>query len=191
MTKRFTSIILTAVLCVSLCACSAEDDKSTNTQGDNSAKAMSSVSSFPDTMPEFSVTDLDGNTVTNDIFSQVDLTVVNFWGTFCGPCISEMPELGEWSKSMPDNVQIIGIITDVESEDSQEYADAQHFIEQTGASYVHLPVSGDFSELLEHIVGVPTTIFVDKEGNIVGDPIIGVHVEGYKNFVEDYLNGQQ
>lgn len=191
MTKRFTSIFLTAVLCVSLCACSTEDDKSTNTQGDNSAKAMSSVSSFPDTMPEFSVTDLDGNTVTNDIFSQVDLTVVNFWGTFCGPCISEMPELGEWSKSMPDNVQMIGIITDVESEDSQEYADAQHFIEQTGANYVHLPVSGDFSELLEHIVGVPTTIFVDKEGNIVGDPIIGVNVEGYKNFVEEYLDGQQ
>ena len=48
--------------------------------------------------------------VTNDIFSQADLTVVNFWGTFCNPCIDEMPELAKWNEEMPDNVQMLGVI---------------------------------------------------------------------------------
>ena len=61
---------------------------------------------------------LEGNTVTNDILSQADLTVVNFWGTFCNPCINEMPELAKWNEEMPDNVQMLGAIVDVETVDS-------------------------------------------------------------------------
>lgn len=58
-------------------------------------------------MPAFEVTDLEGNPVgeSNSIFENTDITVVNCWGTFCTPCIDEMPELEEWTKEMPDNVQ--------------------------------------------------------------------------------------
>lgn len=37
---------------------------------------------FPSRMPSFTAKDLDGNTVTQDIFGEKDLTVVNIWGTF-------------------------------------------------------------------------------------------------------------
>ena len=46
--------------------------------------------------------DLDGETVTNDLFAEKDLTVLNVWGTFCGPCVAEMPELGDWAEELPD-----------------------------------------------------------------------------------------
>lgn len=91
---------------------------------------MGNNASFPSAVNVFSTTDLEGNTVTNDIFSQADLTVVNFWGTFCNPCINEMPELAKWNEEMPDNVQMLGTIVDVETVDSDEYALAQQIVEK-------------------------------------------------------------
>lgn len=147
---------------------------------------------LPSVMPAFETKDLQGNTVTNDIFSQKDLTVVNVWGTFCSPCIEEMPELGKWAKEMPDNVQIIGLIQDVADENDAKYLDlANQIVKKAGAGYTQLIAGGNnFSDLMSGIIGVPTTFFVDKNGNIVGEPIVGADVEGYKQFVEDYFNGQ-
>ena len=62
----------------------------------------------------FETVTLEGETVTQEIFAEADLNMVNIWGTFCGPCIREMPELGELSDEYADKgVQIIGMLTDV------------------------------------------------------------------------------
>ncbi len=141
--------------------------------------------------PAFTATDLDGNTVTESIFTEKDLTVLNIWGTFCGPCIGEMPELGEWAKEMPDNVQIVGLIIDINGEEDTEHRDlAIEITEKAGTEFTNLIANMDFAPILKDVVGVPTTLFIDKDGNIVGDPIVGANVDGYKTFVEDYLNGQ-
>lgn len=76
---------------------------------------------LPDKIPAFKAKDLDGNEVTDSIFKEKDLTVVNIWGTFCTPCVEEMPELGEWAKEMPDNVQIVGLVCDIESDNDETH----------------------------------------------------------------------
>lgn len=140
-------------------------------------------------MPEFSTKDLDGNTVTESIFAEKDLTVVNIWGTFCNPCIGEMPALGEWAGELPDNVQLVGLISDFSGEDDTEHHDlAVSIMEMAGADFLQIIANQDFTPLMKDIVGVPTTMFVDREGNIVGEPILGANVEGYKEFVEEYLD---
>lgn len=142
-------------------------------------------------MPSFTAKDLDGNTVTEDIFGEKDLTVLNIWGTFCGPCIGEMPELGEWAKEMPDNVQIVGLIIDIAGDEDTEHHDlAVDIVQKADAEFTHLIANSDFAEILKDVFGVPTTIFVDKDGNIVGDSVIGADVAAYKKFVEDYLDAQ-
>lgn len=142
-------------------------------------------------MPLFTTKDLKGNTVTESIFKEKDLTVVNIWGTFCGPCIEEMPELAEWSKEIPSNVQIIGLVCDIEGEDDQEHKDkAVEIMEKAGADFTNIIPGSEFSTLLGGVAGVPTTIFVDKEGNITGKPIVGANVPAYKKFVEDYISGK-
>lgn len=142
-------------------------------------------------MPAFTAKDLDGNTVTESIFSDKDLTVVNIWGTFCGPCIREMPELGTWAKDMPDNVQLIGLVVDIAGDEDTEHHDlAVSIMQNADADFTQLVANQDFADILKDVYGVPTTMFVDKDGNIVGDPIIGANVDGYKEFVEDYLNEQ-
>ena len=145
----------------------------------------------PDAFPAFETVDLAGNTVTNEIFSTKDLTVVNLWGTYCGPCINEMPELAEWSASMPENMQLIGLVSDLYSADDAETLElAQAICEATGAEvYTSLVANEYFTDLLSGVVGVPTTFFVDSTGAIVGDPIVGANVPGCKAAVEELLSG--
>lgn len=194
--KRVISILFIVVLCLGMWACSPAEDKGTDSvnalkepadETENEPEILSSQ----DLMPEFSVSDLEGNTVTNDIFTQADLTVVNFWATYCNPCINEMPELGKWAEEMPEQVQIIGIIVDAGSAETDEAVMARQIVEMTGADYPQLIAAAEFDDIMQTIVGVPTTFFVDKTGNIVMDPIIGADVDGYKRSVEEYLNGQE
>ncbi|MDO4509941.1 MAG: TlpA disulfide reductase family protein [Lachnospiraceae bacterium] len=141
------------------------------------------------TFSEFVTYDIDGNEVTESIFANKDLTVVNIWGTFCGPCINEMPELGAWEKELPDNVQIVGLIVDISSTDNEtQIAAAKQITEKADVGFVNLiGGNGAFDELISSIVGVPTTIFVDKSGNIVGEIIVGADVDRYKSFVNKYV----
>lgn len=183
--KKISLLYLLLMLCLCMCACSQKEEGEKATE----ESAPETSSSSEEDILKFSSVDLEGNTVTEDIFSNADLTVVNFWATFCGPCINEMPELAEWSEAMPDNVQIIGIISDVQSEDSEEYALAKEIADKTGVTYVNLAATKEFNGILQKIVGVPTTYFVDKSGKFVGNPIVGADVAGYKNFVEGYLDG--
>lgn len=138
---------------------------------------------------EFTTNDIDGNEVTESIFANKDLTVVNIWGTFCGPCINEMPELGAWEKELPDNVQIVGLIVDISSTDNEtQIAAAKQITEKADVGFVNLiGGNGAFDELIGSIVGVPTTIFVDKSGNIVGEIVVGADVDRYKSFVNKYI----
>lgn len=138
---------------------------------------------------EFTTNDIDGNEVTESIFANKDLTVVNIWGTFCGPCINEMPELGAWEKELPDNVQIVGLIVDISSTDDEtQIAAAKQITEKADVGFVNLiGGNGAFDELIGSIVGVPTTIFVDKSGNIIGEIIVGADVDRYKSFVNKYV----
>ncbi|RDU23864.1 TlpA family protein disulfide reductase [Anaerosacchariphilus polymeriproducens] len=151
----------------------------------------SNETKLPTKMPSFTTKDLKGNKITNSIFAEKDLTVVNVWGTFCGPCMDEMPELGEWAKDLPENVQIVGLVADIDEENDKEYQEkkelAEKIVTKANADFVQLIGNKDLKGFLSGIVGVPTTFFVDKEGNIVGEPIVGADVEGYKKFVEDYL----
>lgn len=141
------------------------------------------------TFSEFVTYDIDGNEVTESIFANKDLTVVNIWGTFCGPCINEMPELGAWEKELTDNVQIVGLIVDISSTDNEtQIAAAKQITEKADVGFVNLiGGNGAFDELIGSIVGVPTTIFVDKSGNIVGEIIVGADVDRYKSFVNKYI----
>lgn len=116
----------------------------------------------------FETTDMDGNTVTADVFSQSKLSMVNVWATYCGPCLNEMPSLGELAAEYePEEFQIIGIVSDVMEGDDQSYVES--LIEETGADYTHLLLNESlYYALLTDVSVVPTTFFVDQEGTVLG-----------------------
>ena len=180
--NRIVCIVFLLALFTSLVACGS--DKTSENIAANQA-----TEEVYGTFSEFVTYDIDGNEVTESIFANKDLTVVNIWGTFCGPCINEMPELGAWEKELPDNVQIVGLIVDISSmDDETQIAAAKQITEKADAGFVNLiGGNGAFNELMASIVGVPTTIFVDKSGNIVGEIIVGADVDRYKSFVNKYI----
>ena len=192
--KKISALCLAGMLCLGLWACSSSEDSSSegssSSDSSGTTKQESSENGFPVNMPEFSTTDMDGNKVTNNIFADYDLTVVNFWATYCNPCIDELPELAEWKKELPDNVNLIGLLVDVDEKGSDQYKLAEKIIKETGADYQHLLATEEFDDLISELVGVPTTFFVDSTGKIIGEPFAGADVDAYKQTVEDYLNGK-
>ncbi|NCE73863.1 TlpA family protein disulfide reductase [Anaerotruncus sp. X29] len=135
------------------------------------------------TLKNFKTTDLDGNEVTQEIFSNADLTMINIWATYCNPCLGEMPDLGVLAEEYADQgVQIIGILMDVYDQNwnvVQSQVDlAKEIIQETGADYLHLMPSTDLIYAkLRYVQAVPETIFVDKEGNLVGEPHLGARTK--------------
>ena len=123
----------------------------------------------------FSATDLNGNTVTSDVLKNAKLTMVNVWGTYCGPCINEMPVLQELAVELKDKgFQIIGIVSDATEGDEDTLASAKEIVAGAGSTYVHLIPDSVLSEnVIANIYAVPTTVFVDAQGNILDTPTVG------------------
>lgn len=72
----------------------------------------------------FEGTDLEGNTVSQDVFTQSKLTMVNVWATYCDPCLREMPGLAELAAEYDGSeFQIIGIVSDVWEGEDQSLAE--------------------------------------------------------------------
>ena len=209
--KKISIFCLTGMLALGLWACSSSKDGSADSSTSETAKIKDSSeegsktekntgnsseeqeigeNGFPVNMPQFTTKDMDGNKVTNDIFADYDRTVVNFWATYCNPCIDELPELAEWKKELPNNVNLIGLLVDVDEKGSDQYKLAEKIIKETGADYQHLIATEEFDDLISDLVGVPTTFFVDSTGKIIGEPFAGADVDAYKQTVEDYLNGK-
>ena len=120
----------------------------------------------------FEGTDIEGNVVTSEIFSQSKLTMVNVWATYCNPCLSEMPGLGELAGEFDEEeFRIIGIISDVVEGEEQELA--EDLIDRTQAGYTHLLLNESiYNALLTDVAAVPTTFFIDENG-VVLDTVVG------------------
>lgn len=140
-------------------------------------------------IPAFETENVNGDKVTNEIFADKDVTMINFWGTFCGPCIEEMPELQALSEKLPENAQIIGVLEDVSLSDKSCLQDGLDIIEDTGVTYENLLLNDSLEKFAGISQFVPTTVFVDSEGNLIGHVVIGGYVNTYIANFEDLLDG--
>ena len=165
--KNFALILTLLLMTAALCAC-----------------GFGGSSDGTDSIPAFSSFDLEGNEVDSSIFENADITVVNVWGTFCDPCIDEMPEMAEWDEELPDNVQIVGIVSDSYEIGDEEYTAAQKIVANADVKYTNVIAAGELKEYMNKVRLFPTTLFVDKNGKFVHDPFVGADVGGYKDVVE-------
>ena len=131
--------------------------------------------------PAFEGKDLDGNTVKSDeLFSANAVTVVNFWFTTCGPCVGELAELDALNNELAEKGgTLIGINAFTLDGNETAISEAKDVLMKKGASYknVYFDSGSDAGKFVEKVYAYPTTYVVDRNGNIVGDPIVGAITE--------------
>ena len=157
-----------------------------STDGDMSMPAGSDTSTPPDDgsmqkFPAFEGKDLDGNTVKSDeLFSANAVTVVNFWFTTCNPCVGELAELDALNKELAEKGgSLIGVNTFTLDGDEAAISEAKDVLAKKGATYqnVYFDSDGEAGKFTTNIFAYPTTYVVDRNGNIVGEPIVGAITE--------------
>ena len=157
-----------------------------STDGDMSVPAGSDMTTPPDDgsmqkFPAFEGKDLDGNTVkSSELFSKNAVTVVNFWFTTCNPCVGELSELDALNKELAEKGgALIGVNTFTLDGDETAISEAKDVLAKKGATYqnVYFDSNGEAGKFTTNIFAYPTTYVVDRNGNIVGDPIVGAITE--------------
>lgn len=137
--------------------------------------------------------DINGKEFSKKDFADYDLTMVNVFATWCGPCIKEIPDLAVLQKEMQKRgVNIVGIVTDAvddQGENKEAIEKAKALQEKTKAAYPFLlPEKTNFNGRLTGIQALPETFFVDKNGKIVGDTYSGARdLESWKKIIETEL----
>ena len=154
--------------------------------GDMSVPAGSDMTTPPDDgsmqkFPSFEGKDLDGNEVKSDeMFSANAVTVVNFWFTTCNPCVGELSELDALNKELAKKGgALIGVNTFTLDGDEAAISEAKDVLAKKGATYqnVYFDSDGEAGKFTTNIFAYPTTYVVDRNGNIVGEPIVGAITE--------------
>lgn len=144
---------------------------------------------------EFSLEDINGEVYTQEMFAEYDLTMVNVFATWCSPCVKEIPDLEKLHQEMGERgVNIAGIVLDTVDgsgkKDEEGVEKAKLLAEKTGATYPFLiPDEGNLNGIISGVSAVPTTFFVDKEGNIVGEIYTGARsFQDWKSIAEGVMN---
>ena len=151
--------------------------KMDNQSGADKMAEQGSMQKFP----AFEGKDLDGNAVKSDeLFSGNAVTVVNFWFTTCNPCVGELAELDALNKELAEKGgALIGVNTFTLGGDEAAISEAKDVLAKKGVTYqnVYFDSDGEAGKFAANIFAYPTTYVVDRNGNIVGDPIVGAITE--------------
>jgi len=133
----------------------------------------------------FETTDLDGNPVkSEEIFQQNEITMLNIWATWCGPCVDELDDLGELNGRLKDlNCGVVGLLYDAEDEGAVEKGKA--LLAENHADYLNLMPPKGFDDMVE-ITSFPTSLMVDRSGTVVAS-FLAKNLEAYEPMIRNLL----
>ena len=191
--KKTIVLTLTLILALSLLTACEEDNPlkhcvvsrrvEKSTEKNRKEEEKKAENALPD-LHAFTAQTLDGGTFSEKDLAAKDLTVINIWQTTCPPCIEEMPELASLAASLPDNVSLITWCLD--GLDEKETVD--EIMKESGfANPTVISGDGDLTQLYRALMYTPTTVALDADGNMVGEPLIGSPKDA-KEAYKDYIN---
>ena len=134
----------------------------------------------------FETMDLDGNPVdSEELFARHEITVVNLWASWCGPCINELQELEKINGRISElDCAVIGILTDGDTEKARKKA--EKILQEKGVTYTVLMPPENLGDFFAG-GSIPATYFVGRNGEILGDEIRGAYVDRYEKTLKEYL----
>ena len=170
---------------------SGAKDNSSNSATDNVANDSEENAAEEKYFVAFEATTTEGEAWNSDKLANSKLTMINVWGTYCNPCLSEMPDLGELASEYDSTeFQIVGVVSDVMEGDSRENIDyAKQLITETKANYPHLLLNESlYMSFVGAVSAVPTTLFVRQDGSMVGYLTGAMAKEDWKSLIDELLS---
>lgn len=193
MKKKILILGMALMLAAGISACNASSKTSsseaTTTESKQAdAKAEDSKQAESDKedkkFPEFTAKTVSGEDISSDLFKESKLTVVNVWGSWCGPCVQEIPELQKLYESMKDkDVNVIGLAQDA----GTDLDAVKEIIDKNKVTYQNIVPEGATEDFVMSLMAFPTTFFVDSDRNIVGVIQGGRNLEAFTAAVEGVL----
>ena len=193
MKKKILILGMALMMAAGISACNASSKTSsteaTTTESKQAdAKAEDSKQAESDKedkkFPEFSAKTVSGEDISSDVFKDSKLTVVNVWGSWCGPCVQEIPELQKLYESMKDkDVNVIGLAQDA----GTDLDAVKEIIDKNKVTYQNIVPEGATEDFVMSLMAFPTTFFVDSDRNIVGVIQGGRNLEAFTAAVEGVL----
>ena len=181
MKKRIINSVAAAAvimtMAVSILGCGTKDTSEHNDDQNVESAEGDKAEDLANVGP-FTTQDIYGNEVTEAVFAEYDLTLVNLFATWCGPCVNEMPELAQLQKDMStQGINVIAVVLDAgagDEIDENVVETAQELAEGAGVEFPFLIADETYmNRRAEGISAVPESFFVDSEGNIVSEPYVG------------------
>lgn len=145
-------------------------------ESSDSSSSKSDESTGVGVFRDFKGKDLDGNDVDDSLFAKNKVTVVNFWFSGCKPCVEELSKLNELNETLKEmGGEVVGINTDTLDNNEAGIKEAKEILKAQGVSYKNLTFDSNSTvgKYYGNIMTFPTTVLVDKDGNIVGKPFMG------------------
>lgn len=193
MKKKILILGMALMMVAGISACNASSKTSsseaTTTESKQAdAKAEDSKQAESDKedkkFPEFTAKTVSGEDISSDLFKDSKLTVVNVWGSWCGPCVQEIPELQKLYESMKDkDVNVIGLAQDA----GTDLDAVKEIIDKNKVTYQNIVPEGATEDFVMSLMAFPTTFFVDSDRNIVGVIQGGRNLEAFTAAVEGVL----
>ena len=187
--KTIFTLMIFCLFAVSSCDNSTAQQKNQQLKKTGNNKPLNANSMVA---PNFSLADLDGNTITLQQMKG-KVVLLNFWGTWCGPCRKEIPDFINLSKKYKkDGLEIVGItLTSGPPENIKAFAD------KWGINYKLLTdIKGNETQTItalygqatgKRITGIPTTFIIDREG-VIQKRYVGPRSEAiFYNDLKKYL----
>ena len=171
--KKLFKILILFTLALTLFACGKKNNPAETNKVDENEKTTANAIEL-DKMPienfDFQTMDImDGNVIkSEEFYKEKPLTLVNVWGTFCGPCKEEMPDLGKLYEEYKDKVNFLGVVVDTNVSMDTNVEEAQQIIKDSGVNYKNIMPNPTTEDTLVNITAMPTTFFVNSEGKVLG-----------------------
>lgn len=193
MKKKILILGMAIMMVAGISACNASSktaSSETTTTESKQADAKAEDSKEADSnkedkkFPEFSAKTVSGEEISSDVFKDSKLTVVNVWGSWCGPCVQEIPELQKLYESMKEkDVNVIGLAQDA----GTDLDSVKEIIDKNKVTYQNIIPEGVTEDFVMSLMAFPTTFFVDSDRNVVGVIQGARNLEAFTSAVESVL----
>lgn len=172
--KKVSKILILFAIALTFFGCNKKNNENVQNTDENSSQKTASAIELEE-MPidnfDFHTIDIvDGKVIkSEDFYKEKPITLVNIWGTFCGPCKEEMPDLAKLHEKYKDKINFLGVVVDTNANMDTNVEEAKKIIKDSGVNYINIMPNPTTEDNLVNITAIPTTFFVNSEGKILGD----------------------